>query len=100
MAEADADFFLRCHFHYLLYFRQYLAVFATQAHAFVVRMTGATPEAVRSKCREPDHLEVGILQADADVFGPHAETHADAAINLDPVGELAAGDHVVDVALR
>ena len=82
------------------HFRQHLAVFAAQAHAFVVRMAGAAPEAVGGKSRKPDHLEVGILQSDADVFGPHAETHADAAVNFDAMGQLAAGDHVVDVALR
>ena len=99
MAEADADFLLRRHFHDLFHFRQYLAVFAAQAHAFVVRMAGPAPETIRSKSREPDHLEVGILQADADILRPHTETHADAAVDFDAVGQFAARDHVVDVAL-
>ena len=53
---------------------------------FVVRVAGAAPETIRSKSREPDHFEVGILQTDADVFGAHTEAHADAAVNFDPVG--------------
>jgi len=43
---------------------------------------------------------MGILQSDTDIFGTHAETHADAAVNFHPMRQLAAGDHIVDVTLR
>src|SRR5215831_11375950 len=99
MAKADADFFLHSHFHDLFHFRQDLAVLAAQAHAFVLRMTSTAPETVGGKRREPDHLEVRILESHADIVGPHAEAHADAAEDLHGISQLAPGDHVVYVAL-
>src|ERR1044072_7664058 len=99
MAEADADFFLRCHFHDLFHFGQHSTVFAAQADAFVIGMSRAPPEAVRRKRRKPDHFEIRLLQSDTDVFGTHPETHADAAVNFDPDVSLTARDQIVDVAL-
>jgi hypothetical protein len=63
-------------------------------------MAGPAPETVRGKGRKPDHLEIGILESDAHVIGPHAETHADAAIDLDPMGQFALGDQAIDMLLR
>src|SRR6476620_12121751 len=63
-------------------------------------MSGAAPEAVRGKRRKPDHLEIRILYSDTDVFGTHAETHADTAVNFHPMDQLTAGDHIVDMPLR
>src|SRR4030095_10674339 len=85
--------------HDLFHFGQHFAVFAAQAHAFMIRVAGTAPEPIGSKRRKPNHFEVGILQADADVVRAHAETHADAAVHFDAVRELAAGDHVVDMTL-
>ena len=99
MAEADADFLFRRHLHDLFYFRQNLAVFGYQAYAFFFRMAGAAPETIGGKSREPDHFEVGILESHADVFGPHAETHPDAAVDFDAICQFAPGDHIVDVSL-
>src|SRR5215470_15623446 len=99
MTEADADLFFHRHFHDLFHFRQYLAIFAAQAHAFVIRMTSAAPESVRGKCWKPDHFEIWILQTDTHIVRAHAETHADAAVNFHAIRQLATGDHVVDMAL-
>src|SRR5262245_14167359 len=66
----------------------------------MLRMPGTAPEAIGSKGREPDHLEVGILESHANIIRPHAKTHSHTTVNLDAVGELASSNHVVDMALR
>src|SRR5262249_25882704 len=99
MTEADPDFLFGRHFHDLFHFRQHFAVLTAQAHAFMLRMAGAAPEAIGSEGREPDHLEVGILKSHANVIWPHAKTHSHTTVNLDAVGELTSSNHVVDMAL-
>jgi hypothetical protein len=64
--------------------------FTAQTHRFVIGTASAAPKTVRGEGREPDHFEIGVLQADAHVFGPHAETHADAAVDFDAMGQLPA----------
>ena len=99
MAEADADFLFRRHLHDLFHLRQNFAVLAAQTHTFMLRMASAAPEAIGGESREPDHLEVGILESHANVLGPHPETHPDAAVDFDAIGQLASRDHIVDVPL-
>ena len=60
-------------------------------------MAGAAPEAVGREGREPDHLEIRILQSDPDILGAHTKAHADPAVNFNSMGKLAPSDHVIDV---
>jgi hypothetical protein len=93
-------FFSAAIFHDLRDFRQHFAVFGHQSHAFLFRMAGAAPEAIGREGREPDHLEIRILQPHPDILGAHAEAHAHTAINFNSMGKFAPGDHVIDVTLR
>src|SRR5262249_52970506 len=100
MAKPDADFLFCRHFHDLLHLRQNFAVLAAQAHAFMLWMPGAAPEAIGGEGWKPDHLEDGTLELHAHVIPPHAKPHALAPVSPDAVRELASSNHVADMALR
>src|SRR4029450_13380712 len=73
MAEADSDVVLRGQLHDADDLWSYRAVrLVHQAEAVVLRLSRPAPEAVRRKRGKPDHLEVRILQSDANGFGVHS----------------------------
>src|SRR5579871_4752280 len=59
----------------------------------------ATPEAIRGKRGKPDHLEIWILQTDANHLRVHSVAGADSPVYLNAALELTPLHHGINVAL-